>query len=133
MLDISRMGAKYIDKFAKKIEKPWGYELIFAHTPKYAGKLIFVTGGHRLSLQYHKKKDETLYVYQGKAVIEIGEDEGRMVQLEVSKGDRVRIRPLTRHRFTAMEDTTVFEVSTPELDDVKRLADDYGRVSSEPR
>ena len=122
-----------MDNFPRKIEKPWGYELIFAHTSKYAGKLIFVTAGHRLSLQYHKQKDETLYIHQGKAVIEIEEIDGQLLQSEVSDGDCFRVRPLTKHRFKAIEDTIVFEVSTPELDDIERLADDYGRGSSEPR
>ncbi len=116
------------DKLPRKIEKPWGYELIFAHTPKYAGKLMFVMGGHRLSLQYHKEKDETFYVYRGKAIIEIEGKDGQLVQSEVSSGDCFRVPPLTKHRLRAIEDTTLFEVSTPELDDIERLSDDYGRA-----
>ncbi len=112
----------------RKTEKPWGFELLFAHTPKYAGKVIFVRKGHRLSLQYHEKKDETMYIYQGKALVEIEGTDGRLVSTEVQPGQCVRIPPLTKHRLEAIEDTTFFEVSTPELEDVVRLEDDYGRA-----
>src|SRR4030042_4031492 len=115
------------DKLPRKIEKPWGFELLFAQTPKYAGKLIFVKKGHRLSLQCHQKKDETLYFHQGKALLEIG-DEGKMVSKTLLPGQSIRIPPPTRHRLQAIEDPTIFEVSTPELDDVVRLEDDYGRA-----
>ena len=118
------------DKLPIKIEKPWGYELLFAHTDKYAGKVMFVKKGHRLSLQYHKKKDETIYVQQGKALMEI-ETEGRMVQVELTNGSCFRVSPLTKHRLKATEDTLIFEVSTHELDDIERLADDYGRTSED--
>jgi mannose-6-phosphate isomerase len=116
-----------MEKLPRKIEKPWGFELLFALTPKYAGKLIFVKKGHRLSLQYHEKKDETMYFHQGKALLEI-EEEGKMVSKTVLPGQSVRIPPHTKHRLKAIEDTTFFEVSTPELDDVVRLEDDYGRA-----
>ena len=115
------------DKLPRKIEKPWGFELLFAHTPKYAGKLIFVRAGHRLSLQYHKKKDESIYIYAGKALIEIERGDGQLVQTVAPPGYCLRIPPLTKHRLEAIEDTTLFEVSTPELEDIERLEDDYGR------
>ena len=115
------------EKLPRRTEKPWGYELLFALTPKYAGKVIFVKQGHRLSLQYHEKKDETMYVFQGKMLMEIERD-GQMVQSELSPGSSVRIPPLTKHRVKALEDTLLLEVSTPELEDVVRLADDYGRA-----
>ena len=118
-------------KLPRKTEKPWGYELLFAHTDRYAGKVMFVKKGHRPSLQYHKKKDETLYIYQGKLLLERETADGRMVQSEVTVGACFRIPPLTKHRITALEDTYIFEVSTPELEDVVRLADDYGRASKE--
>jgi len=117
------------DKFPRKTEKPWGFELLFAHTPKYAGKVIFVKKGHRLSLQYHKKKDETLYIYEGKALLEIEGSNGCMTSKVVQPGQCIRIAPHTRHRLEAIEDTTFFEVSTPELEDVVRVEDDYGRAS----
>jgi mannose-6-phosphate isomerase-like protein (cupin superfamily) len=116
------------DGLPRKIEKPWGFELLIAHTPKYAGKMIFVKQGHRLSLQYHIEKDETLYVSSGKAVIETEESDGRMNLTEFSPGQCIRIPAGKRHRFKAIEDTTFFEVSTPELDDVVRVEDDYGRA-----
>jgi len=116
------------DKFPRRQEKPWGYELIFAHTPVYAGKLIFIKKGHRLSLQYHKKKDESIYIYEGKALLEIEKQDKQLVRSEVTGGYCFRVPPLTKHRLQAIEDTMLFEVSTPELDDVERLDDDYGRA-----
>ncbi len=116
------------DKLPLKTEKPWGFELLFAHTPKYAGKVIFVKKGHRLSLQYHEKKDESMYIYQGKVRIEIEGSDGRMVSKIAPPGYSIRIPPLTKHRLEAIEDTTLLEVSTPELEDVVRVEDDYGRA-----
>jgi mannose-6-phosphate isomerase len=113
---------------AKMTAKPWGYELLFAHTEKYAGKVIFVTKGHRLSLQFHNVKDETIFVQTGKIRFYFGEPGGDLVESLLAPGDSVRITPLSRHRMEAIEDTTLLEVSTTELDDVKRLADDYGRA-----
>jgi mannose-6-phosphate isomerase len=115
------------NKLPRKTEKPWGYELLFALTPQYAGKILFVKKGHRLSLQYHNEKDETLYIQEGKALLEIEDKDGNMVQTEASPGIAFRLPPQTKHRFKAIEDTTFLEVSTPELDDVVRLDDDYGR------
>jgi len=112
----------------QKTEKPWGFELLFAHTPKYAGKLIFVKKGYRLSLQYHEKKDESIYIYEGKALVEIEGSDGRTESTMLHPGQCIRIPPLTKHRLQAVEDTTLFEVSTPELDDVVRVEDDYGRA-----
>ena len=112
----------------KRTEKPWGFELIFAHTPRYAGKLIFIRKGHRISLQYHEKKDESMYIHQGKALMEIEGTDGRMTSTVVQSGYCIRIPPLTKHRLKAIEDTTLFEVSTPELEDITRLEDDYGRA-----
>ena len=113
----------------RKTEKPWGFELLWAYAPRYAGKLLFVKKGHRLSLQYHKQKDESMYFYQGQALIEIEGKDGQLVSSLAQPGDCFRIPPLTKHRLEAIEDTTLFEVSTPELEDVVRLADDYGRVN----
>jgi mannose-6-phosphate isomerase len=115
------------DKLPKKTEKPWGFELLWAHTPQYAGKLIFVKKGHRLSLQYHQNKDETLYLYQGRAIFEVEGSDGQLAKSIAEPGYTVRICPHTKHRVAALEDATLFEVSTPELDDVVRLQDDYGR------
>ena len=112
----------------RKIDKPWGYELLFAHTDKYAGKVIFVKKGHRLSLQYHEKKDESIYVYDGELMLQIQGEDGVITSTVLKSGEGRRLKPLTRHRMEAIKDTYLFEVSTPELDDVKRLEDDYGRT-----
>ena len=116
------------DKFPQKTEKPWGFELLFARTTKYAGKLIFVKKGHRLSLQYHEKKDESIYIHEGKALFETEQSDGHMESIMLEPGQCIRIPPLTKHRLQAIDDTTLFEVSTPELQDVVRVEDDYGRA-----
>jgi mannose-6-phosphate isomerase-like protein (cupin superfamily) len=112
----------------RRVEKPWGYELIWAVTDIYVGKLLFVKAGHSLSLQYHEQKDESWLIQSGRARIQLGavgsdslEDE------EVGAGAAFHYVPGTVHRITAVEDTTILEVSTPHLDDVVRLADSYGR------
>ncbi len=120
------------EKLPKRTEKPWGYELLVAHTPKYAGKVIFVKKGDRLSLQYHRKKDESTYVFQGKVAVEIENSDGKLEPHAFKQGEYFRIPPMTKHRLAALEDSTLFEVSTPELDDVVRLQDDYGRQIDTP-
>lgn len=114
-------------KLPRRIEKPWGYELLWALTPKYAGKVLFVKKGHRLSLQYHRKKDESIYIFQGKVLLQTDGPDGKLAESIVQPGDCFRFPPMTKHRLKAIEDTTLFEVSTTELDDVVRVADDYGR------
>jgi mannose-6-phosphate isomerase len=111
-----------------RIEKPWGYELHWAKTDRYVGKLIHVNAGHALSLQYHNLKDETIYLHSGRMAFEIQEPGRELVTREMGPGERVHITPKTIHRMTAIEDCDIFEVSTPELDDVVRLEDRYGRV-----
>ncbi len=108
------------------VEKPWGYELHWAKTDRYVGKLIHVNAGHALSLQYHNLKDETIYLHAGRLLFEIQEG-GALVKREMRPGERVHITPKTIHRMTAIEDSDIFEVSTPELHDVVRLEDRYGR------
>lgn len=110
-----------------KIPKPWGYELIFAKTDRYVGKILHVDAGELLSLQYHEMKDETLLVIRGKIRLTIrqgGED--RLLQLDA--GESFHIPPGLIHRVEAIEDADIVEVSTPELDDVVRLEDRYGRT-----
>ncbi len=109
-----------------RVEKPWGYELHWAKTNRYVGKLIHVNAGHALSLQYHNLKDETIYLHSGRLLFEI-QDGKELVKREMRPGERVHIIPKTIHRMTALEDSDLFEVSTPELDDVVRLEDRYGR------
>ena len=112
-----------------RVEKPWGYELHWAKTDRYVGKLIHVNAGHALSLQYHNLKDETIYLQSGKLLFEIGEagGGGELDRHEMLPGESVHVTPLTVHRMTAIEDSDIFEVSTPELHDVVRLEDRYGR------
>jgi len=111
-----------------RVEKPWGYELHWAKTERYVGKLIHVNAGHALSLQYHNQKDETIYLHSGKLLFEIQEGEGKeLIKREMLPGERVHVTPKTIHRMTAIEDSDIFEVSTPELHDVDRLEDRYGR------
>jgi mannose-6-phosphate isomerase len=109
-----------------RVEKPWGYELHWAKTDRYVGKIIHVNAGHALSLQYHNLKDETIYVQSGRILFEIQDGEG-LAKRELGPGERVHIEPKTVHRMTALEDSDIFEVSTPELHDVVRLEDRYGR------
>lgn len=110
------------------MEKPWGWELIWALTDRYCGKLLFVRAGESLSLQYHERKDESWYVQEGRAELELSAvgDEAREL-VEIGAGDCLRFPPRTVHRVRALEDTLVIEVSTPEVDDVVRLEDVYGR------
>jgi mannose-6-phosphate isomerase-like protein (cupin superfamily) len=110
-----------------RVEKPWGYELHWAKTDRYVGKVLHVTAGHALSLQYHNVKDETIYLYTGRMLFEIERD-GVLQREEMEPGASVHITPKTVHRMTAIEDCDILEVSTPELDDVVRLEDRYGRV-----
>lgn len=116
-------------KIAKKVNKPWGYELIWAHTGKYVGKILFIESGQALSLQYHNQKDETIYMINGKMNLEINKNGKRKIN-RMSAGDSFHIEPRTIHRMVAVTDCLVCEVSTPELNDVVRLEDRYGRVKS---
>lgn len=111
-----------------RVEKPWGYELIFAHTDRYVGKVLHVDAGQALSLQYHEVKDETLFLMEGEVELVV-EEHGELVTTTLRGGDSYRIKPFTRHRMVAGADgCDIIEVSTPELDDVVRLEDRYGRA-----
>ena len=110
-----------------RIDKPWGYEIRWAITDRYLGKILHVNKGEALSLQYHERKDECLLVSKGAIDIEIGGLDGQLDRVRMRVGDSVHLPPNTRHRVTAVEDTDIFEVSTPEIDDVVRLEDRYGR------
>ena len=118
----------------RRVEKPWGWELIWAEADDYVGKVLFVRAGHSLSLQFHREKDESWYVESGSAEIQLGDTGDAVLNTEVVRaGGCFRFRPGTVHRVTALEDTTIIEVSTPHLDDVVRLEDRYGREgTSEP-
>lgn len=111
----------------RRVEKPWGWELVWAETDAYVGKLLFVRAGESLSLQYHEVKDESWLVHEGRARLELGDVGGDLEAIEIASGDAFHFRPGTLHRVTALEDTLVLEASTPHLDDVVRLEDRYGR------
>lgn len=111
----------------KIVEKPWGRELWVAHTDKYALKIIEVKKGTRSSLQYHNKKHEHIYVDSGRLQVEWENEQGQMEVLTLGPGDVIENKPLRKHRVTPLEDVRLIEVSTPELDDVVRLEDDYKR------
>jgi len=128
-LDSPNMNS--LDRWAfdvKKVEKPWGHELIWALSETYCGKVLFIKAGAALSLQFHNEKDESWLVHSGRAKLELGDAGQRLLHEEViGPGAAFRYRPGTVHRVTAIEDTTIIEVSTPQLDDVVRLEDAYGR------
>ena len=111
-----------------RVEKPWGYELWWARTDRYVGKLLHVRAGAQLSLQYHVKKDETIHLWRGELVLVLGAaGSGELVEHAMRPGDSYHVRPGTVHRMRAVSDCDVLEVSTPEVEDVVRLQDDYGR------
>ncbi len=111
----------------KLVEKPWGSELWFAATELYAGKLLRIDAGHALSVQHHRRKDETSYLLSGRIVISQGPDADRLTARELAAGETWRNEPGVVHSIEALEDSVLIEVSTPEVDDVIRLADRYGR------
>jgi mannose-6-phosphate isomerase-like protein (cupin superfamily) len=112
-----------------RVEKPWGHELIWARTDRYVGKILHIEPGHLLSLQYHEKKDETIYVLRGEIIFRVrqsGSDELREIRMR--EGDAYHVTPHTVHQMEAITPADLLEASTPELDDVVRLQDRYGRV-----
>jgi len=109
------------------VDKPWGSELWWAVTDHYVGKILLVRAGHRLSVQYHERKDETSYVLSGRVLVHKGPSPHDLASTEMRVGDRWRNLPGEVHTIEALEDCEVLEVSTPELDDVVRLRDSYGR------
>ena len=134
-IDSPNLGG--LDRWAvepRKVEKPWGWELIWADTDAYLGKTLFVRAGHSLSLQFHREKEESWYVESGRAQLELGAaGQGALDAGVIGPGDCFHYPPGTVHRVTALEDTTILEVSTSHPDDVVRLEDAYGRAgTSEP-
>jgi quercetin dioxygenase-like cupin family protein len=121
------MASRNLIHRAEKVEKPWGYELIWAHTDRYVGKVLHINKGESLSYQYHRVKDETIYLLRGLMEMEIGDEKGREKH-QLDPGACLHITPGMRHRMVALEDCDILEASTPELDDVVRLEDRYGRV-----
>lgn len=116
----------------KRVDKPWGHEIWWARTERYVGKILHVKKGESLSLQYHNVKDETIMVQSGRLLFETrpAGQEGDLTPVEMGPGDVFHITPGTLHRMTGLEDCDILEVSTPELDDVVRLEDRYGRAGT---
>ena len=111
----------------RRVEKPWGYEIWWAATDQYVGKILHVNKGHRLSLQYHELKDETSYVLAGRLILVQGDSPDSLSERVVSVGDVWRNQPGMIHTIEALEDSDVLEASTPHLEDVVRISDNYGR------
>ena len=134
MTDLDSPNLDGLERFSfdpRKVDKPWGWELIWAHAEQYVGKILFVRAGHALSLQFHNEKDESWYLQDGRAELEMSEAGAPFQNVEVvAAGAAFRLRPGTVHRLRALEDTTMLEVSTPHLDDVVRLDDAYGRAGT---
>src|ERR1700751_2634665 len=130
-MSIDSSNYEGLDRWAfepRRVEKPWGWELIWAESDTYVGKVLFVRAGHSLSLQFHREKDESWYVESGRATLELGDAGEAVLNTEViGAGASFHFRPGTVHRVTALEDTTILEVATPQLDDVVRLEDADGR------
>jgi mannose-6-phosphate isomerase len=113
-----------------RVDKPWGYELRWAITDRYLGKLLHINQGQSLSLQYHVQKDEWIYLNAGVMDLELEDDRGLMETHRLTAGMSAHVRAGRRHRFVAVEDTDLVEVSSPEIDDVVRLEDRYGRAGT---
>lgn len=121
-----------MSEIPKRVEKPWGYELWWARTDRYVGKILHVKQGESLSLQYHNVKDETIMIQTGRLLLETkpASDQGDLRKIEMGPGDVFHIAPGTVHRMTGLTDCDIIEVSTPELDDVVRMEDRYGRAGT---
>ena len=115
-------------KEIERVEKPWGHELVWAKTGAYAGKILHIKKVHKLSLQYHREKDESFLLHSGRMTFLFENEQGILEEAELKAGDARHVPAGRRHRMIALEDCDVFEVSTPQLDDVVRLEDGYGRV-----
>jgi quercetin dioxygenase-like cupin family protein len=111
----------------RRVEKPWGHEIIWAHADRYVGKLLVINAGRRLSFQYHDVKDEWIHVLSGRLRLTLENDAGVVEDRELGPGDGAHVATGRRHRYEAIDTCTLIEVSTPELDDVVRLEDDFGR------
>ena len=110
-----------------RVPKPWGYEIIWARTDRYVGKILHIEPGHVLSLQYHNKKDESIYILSGEIILRMQQGE-TLIERRMREGETVHISPKQIHQFEAVASSDVLEASTPEIDDVVRLKDRYGRV-----
>ena len=118
-------------QIVKRIQKPWGYELIWASTDQYVGKILHINSGEKLSLQYHQQKIETIFLFSGRMIFVYENTGGELKEMELKTGDAYHIEAGRKHRMMALEDCEIFEVSTPQLNDVVRLEDQYGRTNGE--
>lgn len=112
---------------ARRVDKPWGHELIWVLTDRYCGKVITIDAGKRLSLQRHRKKDEAVLVLSGRLRLHLEDESGTVQPIDLGPRDTLRVPAGRIHRFEALERVELVEISTPELDDVERLEDDFGR------
>lgn len=112
---------------ARLVQKPWGHELIWAHSEHYVGKVLHIKAGHALSVQYHRQKDETIHLLRGVMIYRVGTTADDMMDISLTAGESFRNTPGTVHQMEAVTDCDVLEASTPHLDDVVRLSDRYGR------
>ena len=112
----------------KKVEKPWGYELIWARTPIYGGKIVHIKANHQVSYQYHVNKDETICMYSGFAKLLVEDDLGNMATIDLKPGQSYRIVPNRKHRLFAIEDCDILEATSAHYDDIVRIQDDYNRI-----
>lgn len=110
------------------VDKPWGHERIWADTDRYVGKVLHIRAGHALSVQYHERKDETISLLTGQMIFRVGDADGMLQDVPLEAGESYRVTPGTIHQMEAVTDCDVLEASTPDLDDVVRLSDRYGRV-----
>jgi mannose-6-phosphate isomerase len=117
-----------VKQLPERVEKPWGYELIWAHTDEYVGKILHVNAGESLSLQYHEEKDETIFLFTGEMRFWAGPSAEDLPEVNLGPGEAFRVTPGTVHRMQAVTDCDILEVSTPQLDDVVRIQDRYGRA-----
>lgn len=113
----------------RKVEKPWGHEIIWAHTEQYVGKILHVKAGHSLSLQYHERKDETIHLLNGEMRFFAGPSAEEIKEVPLRAGESYHVTVGTVHRMEAVTDVDILEASTPHLDDVVRLEDRYGRIT----
>src|ERR1700758_3633988 len=123
---VARTGDR-VNELPYRVSKPWGYEIIWARTERYVGKVLHIEPGHVLSLQYHNQKDESIFVLTGEIILRIQRD-GALIERRMAQGAAFHIEPKLIHQFEAVTAADLLEASTPELDDVVRLQDRYGRV-----
>jgi mannose-6-phosphate isomerase len=111
----------------RRVDKPWGHEEIWAWTDRYVGKILVIEAGRRLSFQFHETKDEWIHLLEGRLKLTLENEDGVVEDRELEPGESVRVPTGRRHRYEAIETCLIIEVSTPELGDVVRIDDDFGR------